>query len=427
MDKDKEPARPVRGHKVYIRTFGCQMNFADSGVMKSILENRGFAFTEDSGDADLIIFNSCSIREHAENRMFSNLGLVMKKNKKAFFILAGCTAKRYGEKIFKRFPRLSAVSAPSELFGIGDVAEKVMRGEKVAALEGGSYGFIPRRGGVSEYVVIQTGCDNYCSYCVVPFLRGAEKYRPPGDILKEVACLASSGTKEIVFLGQNVNSYKDENTGSDFPGLLRRASEIEDVRRIRFLTSHPKDISSGLIDEFARNPKLACHLHLPVQSGSDSVLKRMNRKYTAGEYLKIIEKLRESAGDVAVTTDIIVGFPGETEDDFAKTVELIKKVVYDGVYVFKYSPREGTASYKMKDDVPDDVKKQRLAHLLALAKTQSLQKRKACLGKKMEVLFENDEVGHSPQNYLIFKKGAKAGEFRKLVIQSVSGFRLIAE
>ncbi|MCD6311719.1 MAG: tRNA (N6-isopentenyl adenosine(37)-C2)-methylthiotransferase MiaB [Elusimicrobia bacterium] len=403
------------------------MNVADSGVMKSILENRGFVFTENPVEAELIIFNSCSIREHAENRMFSNLGLAMKKNPEANFILAGCTAKRYGSKIFRRFPRLGAVTAPSELFSIGEIAEKVIGGGRISALAGSSYGFVSRKGGVSEYVVIQTGCDNYCSYCVVPFLRESEKYRPAGDILREVQCLAASGTKEIVFLGQNVNSYRDEKTGEDFPALLRRCSEIEGILRIRFLTSHPKDLSPKLIDEFARNIKLARHLHLPVQSGSDSVLKRMNRKYTSGNYLKILERLRESVPDIAITTDIIVGFPGETVKDFAATEDLIRKADFDGVYVFKYSPREGTASYEMNDDVKDAVKKERLASLLALAKELALKKRKTYIGEKVEALFENDDIGHSSQNYLIFKKGAKAGEFGEVVIKAVSGFRLMAE
>lgn len=420
MIKDKK--------SVYIRTFGCQMNVADSLVMKSILSDRGFEFTGNLEDAALIIFNSCSIRDHAENRMFSNLGLAMKKNPSAGFILAGCTAKRHGSKLFKRFPRLGAVSAPSEIFSIGEIAEKVIGGGMgIEALAGGVYGFVPRVGDISEYVVIQTGCDNYCSYCVVPFLREGEKYRSAGDILREAECLAASGTKEIVFLGQNVNSYRDENEGDDFPALLRRASEIEGILRIRFLTSHPKDLSPKLIEEFKRNPKLAHHLHLPVQSGSDSVLKRMNRKYTSGDYLKILERLRESVPDIALTADIIAGFPGETDKDFSKTLGLVRKADFDGVFVFKYSPREGTESYKMNDDVKEPAKKERLTAGLALAKELALKKRKAYIGKKVEALFENDDVGHSSQNYLVFKKGAKAGEFGEVVIKGVSGFRLMAE
>jgi len=403
------------------------MNAADSGVMRGILEDRGFEFSEKPEDAELVIFNSCSVRDHAENRMFSNLGLAMKKNPEAAFILAGCTAKRYGEELFKRFPRLGAVMAPSELFSIGDIAEKVMSGGRAAALEGGSYGFVSRRGGVSEFVVIQTGCDNYCSYCVVPFLRDAERYRPAEDILREAECLAASGTKEIVFLGQNVNSYRDEKTGGDFPDLLAHAAKIDGIRRIRFLTSHPKDISGKLIAEFASNPKLARHLHLPVQSGSDSVLKAMNRKYGSGDYLKILEKLRESAPDIALTTDVIVGFPGETDSDFAQTLNLIRSAAFDGVYVFKYSPREGTASFSMKDDVRDEQKKERLSAALALAKELALKKREGWIGQKAETLFENDDVGHSSQNYLVFKKGAKAGDFGGVRIKAVSGFRLIAE
>lgn len=403
------------------------MNSADSGVMRAILESRSFEFCEKQNEAELIIFNSCSVRAHAEDRMFSNLGLAMKKNPKAYFILTGCAAKRQGEKLFQRFPRLGALLAPSEIFSIGDIAEKVVSGGRAARLEGGSYGLIPRKGAVSEFVVIQTGCDNYCSYCVVPFLRDRERYRPSKDILREARCLAESGTKEIVFLGQNVNSYRDEGAGCDFTELIRRVSAIEGLHRIRFLTSHPKDIPQKLIDEFGRNPVLARHLHLPVQSGSDSVLKAMNRKYSSAEYLRIVEKLRESAPDIALTTDVIAGFPGETDDDFDRTLSLIRKADFDGVYVFKYSPREGTAAFNMKDDVSEERKKARLSSALALAKELALKKREAWIGRRAELLFESDDIGHSSQNYLVFKKGAKAGDCGGALIKSVSGFRLIAE
>ncbi|MFH1957247.1 MAG: tRNA (N6-isopentenyl adenosine(37)-C2)-methylthiotransferase MiaB [bacterium] len=412
--------------RFYIKTFGCQMNFADSGMMKNLLAGGGFEFTEKPEEANLIIFNSCSVRAHAENRLFSNIGLFMKKYPRAKFILAGCTAKRFGQKIFKRFPHITAVISPSDEPAISEIAGEVLTGGRVAALGESEYPVIARTGGVSEFVVIQRGCSNFCSYCVVPSLRGAEKYRPPEDILREVSCLAEKETKEIVLLGQNVNSYRGDKNVPDFPALLGEVSKIKNIQRIRFLTSHPKDLSDKLIDEIAENPKVARHLHLPVQSGSDKILRLMNRGYTRENYLNVIRKLKKRIPCISLTTDIICGFPTEEEGDFEQTVSLVEEAGFDGVYVFMYSPRTGTGAAKMKDDVTENTKKERQQKILLLAKNLALKSAEKFRGREVKVLFERDGIGHSSQNFLVFKEGAGKGGFLDLRIRDILKWRLIA-
>ncbi|MCD6413392.1 MAG: MiaB/RimO family radical SAM methylthiotransferase, partial [Elusimicrobia bacterium] len=433
--------------RFYIRTFGCQMNFSDSNLMKNILADGGFEFTQNPENADIIIFNSCSVRAHAEDRLFSNIGLYMKKYPQAKFVLSGCTAKRFGQNVFKKFPKVDAVVGPSEIPAISEIVRGIFEHRKIIALGEAEYPVIRRKGGVSEYVVIQRGCDNFCSYCVVPFLRGREKYRKPREILDEIRNLASSGTREVVLLGQNVNSYKGETViprlispafgggrkpptlisplkgGRDrggFPELLRKIAEIPEIVRIRFLTSHPKDVPDNLIEEMAVNKKIAHHIHLPVQSGSDRILKLMNRKYTSGKYLEIIEKLRNKIPDIAITTDIICGFPTETDRDFEDTLSLMKKAKFSGVFAFKYSPREETAAFKMKDDVSQKVKQERLKIIQKLALKYADLSRRNFVGKEVEVLFEKDGVGHSSQNFLVLKQGAKAGEFLRVKVKKTS-------
>ena len=400
------------------------MNFADSEMMKNILEGSGFAYTEKPEEADLIIFNSCSVRAHAEDRLFSNIGLFIKKYPQAKFILAGCTAKRFCQSVFKKFPKIDAVLSPAEISAISDIVEDIFEGRKVVACGEREYPLLKRKGRMSEYVVIQTGCDNFCSYCVVPFLRGREKCRPPEEILEEVRSIAEGGTKEVVLLGQNVNSYRGDGKISDFADLLERVSEIPGILRIRFLTSHPKDIPDKLIDVMAANKKIARHIHLPVQSGSDRILHLMNRNYTSGKYLETLEKIRNKIPDVVVTTDIICGFPTESEKDFADTVKLVEKAQFAGIFSFKYSPREETAAYKMTDDVPQKTKEERLKDIQNLAVKYAFSERKKFVGKKVEVLFEKDGVGHSSQNFLVLKQNAKAGEFLEVKIRKASRWRL---
>jgi len=412
--------------KVYIRTFGCQMNVSDSGMMINVLKAAGFEESASVESADIVIFNSCSVRQHAEDRMFSNLGLAMKKNPSAGFVLAGCTAARCGGGIFDRFPRLGAVVGPSEIFKIASVAEQVIGGEKVTAVGEGDYPVVERAGGVSEYVVIQRGCDNFCSYCLVPRLRGKESCRPPSEILREINCLAESGTKEVILLGQNVNSYRGAGNIKDFPALLSAVSAVEGIKRIRFLTSHPKDLSDGLIEKMAENPTIAKHIHLPVQSGSTRILKLMNRNYTREDYLLRAAKLKKRIPSISITTDVIVGFPSETDDDFEETLSLIREVSFDGVFVFKYSPREGTAAEELPDDVGNDEKKRRLEKVLVLAKELSKKSRRSWVGADAEVLFEKDGVGHSSQNFLVLMEGARKGNLRKAAIKGTSKWCLIA-
>jgi len=402
------------------------MNVADSRVMGELLLKSGFEKTEDPSTADVVIFNSCSVRKHAEDRLFSNLGLTMKKNPSARFILAGCTAQRFGEKLLKRFKKLSAVLGPGEIFKIEKVVRDVLEGKKVIATGRTEYRFVERRADISENVVIGRGCNNFCSYCVVPFLRGREEYRPSSDILKEISCLVESGTKEVILLGQNVNSYRDPEKGLNFCELLDEISKIKGLLRIRFLTSHPKDVPDELVVLMKKNEKIAKHIHLPVQAGSNKILKQMNRKYTREKYIEIAQKFRSEIPDIAITTDIIVGFPTETEEDFFKTEDLVKKVKFDGIYVFKYSPRDGTSASKLKDAVSEEEKQRRHKRILDLARKISLARRASFVGKTCDVLFEKNEIGHNSQNFLVFKKGAKKGSFLKLEIKDVKNEMLLA-
>jgi len=395
-------------------------------MMKNLLADAGFEFTEKPENAGLIIFNSCSIRAHAEDRLFSNIGLFMKKYPQAKFILAGCTAKKFGAEVFKRFPDITAVVSPSEEPAISAIAGEVLNGEKIAALGEREYPVVKRTGGISEYVVIQRGCNNFCSYCVVPYLRGAEKYRPPADIIEEIKTLSKNGTKEVILLGQNVNSYKGSENVPDFPALLREISKIKNILRIRFLTSHPKDLSDKLIDEIAENQKVARHLHLPVQSGSDKILRLMNRGYTREDYLSIVRKLKKRIPGISLTTDVICGFPTEDDSDFKQTVALIEEAGFDGVYVFIYSPRAGTGAVKMKDDIPENIKKERQQKILLLAKDLALKSAEKFPGTDIDVLFEKDGIGHSSQNFLVLKKGSRKGEFLNLRIKNTLKWRLIA-
>jgi len=402
------------------------MNDADSRVMGELLLKSGFEKTEDPSTADVVIFNSCSVRKHAEDRLFSNLGLTMKKNPSARFILAGCTAQRFGEKLLKRFKKLSAVLGPGEIFEIEKIVRDVLGGRKVIATGRTEYRFVERRADISENVVIGRGCDNFCSYCIVPFLRGREEYRHSSDILREISCLVEAGAKEVILLGQNVNSYRDPEKCLDFCGLLDEISKIKGLLRIRFLTSHPKDVPDELVVLMKKNEKIAKHIHLPVQAGSNKILKQMNRKYTREKYIEIADKFRRQIPDIAITTDIIVGFPTETEEDFLQTEDLVKKVKFDGIYVFKYSPRDGTSASKLKDTVSEEEKQRRHKRILDLARKISFARRKTFVGKTCDVLFEKDGIGHNSQNFLVFKKGAKKGSFLKLEIKDVKNETLLA-
>ena len=355
--------------KYYIETYGCQMNEHDSEKLAGMLRECGYTKAESKKDADLILFNTCCVREHAEKRTFGNVGFVKElkqENPRLILGVCGCMMqqKDVAKRLFDRFPFVDLVFGTHELKNFPEMLLKALEEKRVFQIsesDGEVIEGLPveRVEGFSTFVNIMYGCNNFCTYCIVPYVRGRERSRKAEDIVNEVREVVSSGYKEITLLGQNVNSYSSD--GLDFPALLRLVCrEVPELKRLRFMTSHPKDLSDGLIQAMSELDNLCKHIHLPVQSGSDRILKAMNRKYTSGAYLELVDKLRASVPNVEITTDIIVGFPGETEEDFEATCELVRKVGYSNAYTFAYSPRGGTIAARMEEQIPEDEKKRRL-------------------------------------------------------------------
>ncbi len=383
--------------KIFIETYGCQMNVSDSGKIVYLFARQGYQLTDVSRDADLIVINTCSVREKPELKIFSALGryIPLKRQRPELVIaVGGCVAQQWGERLLKRCPGLDIVFGTHQLDRLPELVDKVRISRRAVSLTGfkESPGGLevmaaPAQGAISAMVTIMQGCNNFCSYCIVPYVRGREYSRPSAAIIEEVTILARAGIKEVMFLGQNVNSYglqeKDE---ISFVELLTLVHEIPGIERIRFTTSHPKDMSETLIAAFAELPKLSPYLHLPLQAGSDDVLSRMGRGYTAAAYLEKVEKLRRAVPGIALTTDIIVGFPGETEADFAKTLEMLERVRYDQIYSFKYSIRPGTRAAKFEDLVSDEEKRERLARCQGRQDEISQEILEAQVGAVSEVL-----------------------------------------
>jgi len=388
--------------KLYIKTFGCQMNEYDSGKMADILHaNEGMEMTDSPEDADVVLLNTCSIREKAEDKVFSDLGRLreIKKRRPDLLIgVGGCVASQEGQQIISRAPYVDVVFGPQTLHRLSDLLAK--RRETgisqvdISFPEIEKFDHLPasRQTRGSAYVSIMEGCSKYCSYCVVPYTRGEEVSRPFDDVLTEVASLASQGVKEIVLLGQNVNAYlgKMGNTEeiADFALLIEYIAEIPGVERIRFTTSHPKEFTQRLIDVYAKVPKLVSHLHLPVQHASDSVLSAMKRGYTSLEYKSIIRKMRAVRPDLTLSSDFIVGFPGETDADFDKLLKMVKELQFDNSFCFIFSPRPGTPAANLSDDTPYEVKLKRLQTLLALVESQATVISQDMLGNVEKVLIE---------------------------------------
>jgi tRNA-2-methylthio-N6-dimethylallyladenosine synthase len=381
-----------------IITFGCQMNEHDSERMAGILESQGLVPSSATGDTELVILNTCSIREKAEQKFYSELGRLQRlkrENPKLRIGVAGCIAQQEGSKILSRAPFVDFIVGPSDLPKLSSmIRHDQSRSAPVVEIQGDpEYHRKPvpasRAGGVKAWVSIMYGCDNFCTYCVVPYLRGRERSRPAGDILAEVRDLSSRGYREITLLGQNVNSYgKGLKEGTDFPSLLSMVNDIPGIERIRFVTSHPRDLSEGLITAIGVLPKVCEALHLPVQSGSDRILHAMNRRYTREEYLDKVSRLRDAVPGIALTSDIIVGFPGETEQDFEDTMALLREVEYDGVFAFRYSKRPNTAALKLSGHIPERVKEARLGKVLELQRSITLGKNRMQVDTVQEVLLD---------------------------------------
>jgi tRNA-2-methylthio-N6-dimethylallyladenosine synthase len=400
--------------KSYIETFGCQMNERDSEIMGQMLCNADYRPTDDMQQADIIVINTCSIRDKAEQKVYSLLGRLKKlKEKKPALIIsvAGCVAQQEGKRLQARMPQVDIVLGPQQIYRLPELVRKAAQKDRPLMAVDLSPSFeIPRYAPPSpvmnrqkddtpgfsvnfkKFVTIMQGCNNFCTYCVVPYTRGRETSRMPQDIISEIAALAKQGVKEITLLGQNVNSYgksRDNNQKYiSFPGLLRKVAAIDNIKRIRFTTSHPKDLSRELIECFTEVDKLCPHFHLPVQSGSNHILKKMNRRYTVEEYLARVDSLHQVRPDVALTTDIIVGFPGETHKDFQATMDLLETVRYHGAFSFKYSDRPQARASAFDNKVAERVKSDRLSCLQERQNEISLQRNREYEGSIQQIMVE---------------------------------------
>ena len=385
--------------KAYVRSFGCQLNVSDGEKIKGLLKKMGYGFTEDEHEADLIILNTCAVRESAEDRVFGIVGSMkkLKEMRPSLIIgIAGCmTAQSHiAEKIRRSYPQVDLVLGTSAISALPKLLLEAVKGAKFSAdiTEYDDFSEVAEQVRDSSFkasVPIMFGCNNFCTYCIVPYVRGRERSRRPEDIIEEVRQLAAQGYKEIMLLGQNVNSYGNDLGGEcSFPQLLRELDKIEGDFWIRFMSSHPKDASKELIDAIFDCKKVAKHLHLPVQSGSSAVLDRMNRRYTVEKYLGIVDDIRSRDEDFSLTTDIIVGFPNETDEEFRATLDVIKKVRYDNIYSFIYSKRSGTKAAEMPDSISDEEKGKRMRELLEVQREVSTEHYKRFIGRTMRVLAE---------------------------------------
>ncbi len=386
--------------RFYLETFGCQMNVVDSERIVDLLRQIGYRQVEAADEAGLILLNTCSVRDKAERKVYGHLGRFkpLKDENPALILgVGGCVAQQEGERLLAKIPYLDLVFGTHNIHKLPDMVQRVeenrVRCQETEFLDRETrLRLFPQRTegrSVTRFVTVMQGCDNFCSYCIVPYVRGREVSRPSGEILQEVAALAAGGVREITLIGQNVNSYGRKESGElSFAELLGRVHEIEGIERIRFTTSHPKDLSEELIDCFGSLDKLCRHIHLPVQCGSDSVLKGMNRGYSRDQYLDRVRRLKTVCPEIRLTSDIIVGFPGETEDDFAATLSLMAEVRYADVFSFLYSPRPGTVAADLRDDLPHAVRQERFDRLLALQEKASREIWAADVGRLVPVLVE---------------------------------------
>ena len=380
-----------------ILVYGCQMNIADAERMEGQLQAAGYARTEETADADIILINTCCVRETAEDKVYGKIGEIKKvkeKNPNLIFGIAGCMAQKEGDNLMHRAPHIDFVLGTGKVQElariIGEIQAEHSTVVDVALSDSEIAENLPvaRGGKFSAWVPIMYGCNNYCTYCIVPYVRGRERSRAPEEVVAEVRRAVAEGCREVTLLGQNVNSYGKDHKAADFADLLRMVDEVEGIRRVRFMTSHPKDISDKLIDTIKSGTHICEHIHLPVQYGSSRILKAMNRGYTVEKYRERALRVREALPDASLTTDLIVGFPGETEGDFAEMLAFLREMRYDSAYTFLYSKRSGTPAATMESQVPDDVKHARLSLLMEEQNTISREINDRLLGAQLEVMVE---------------------------------------
>ena len=439
--------RPLTGsgRKLYIETYGCQMNVGDSEIVVSIMQDEGYRYTESLEEADIVLINTCSIRDNAEQRIWGRLSEMrhQRKQKPSLIIgVIGCMAERLKDELTKGGTGVDIVAGPDAYRDLPRLVREVdggATGVNVELSKEETYAEIAPvrldRNGVSGFIAIMRGCNNYCSYCVVPYTRGIERSRDAATIVNEARTLFENGYREVTLLGQNVNSYR---TGEvDFPELLKQVAEISPLLRVRFATSHPKDISDKLLETMASMPNICRAIHLPAQSGSTEMLKRMNRKYTREWYLERVAAIRRYMPDCAITTDLIAGFAHESEEEHKETLSLMQEVGYDFAYMFKYSERPGTfAQRNLGDDIPEDVKTRRLTEIINLQNELSEQSNKRDIGKEFEILVEctskrSDKqlAGRTSQNKMVvFDRGDhNIGDYVKVRITGCSSATLFGE
>jgi tRNA-2-methylthio-N6-dimethylallyladenosine synthase len=391
--------------KAFIKTYGCQMNVYDSERMADVLAGQGYGTADRWEDADLVVLNTCHIREKAAEKIYSELGRMRREKEKRAatsrpmtLAVAGCVAQAEGEEIVRRTPAVDLVFGPQTFHRLPEILARhegegkpvvetaFPADEKFARLAEQT-----KSAAVTAFLTVQEGCDKFCTFCVVPYTRGSEYSRPVAQVLEEARKLARAGVREVTLLGQNVNAYHGlwpSGEACSLAGLLQSLAKIDGLERLRYTTSHPREMDAALIDEHASNPKLMPYLHLPVQAGSDRILKAMNRGHKAADYLAVIERVRRARPDIALSGDFIVGFPGETDVDFQATLNLVREVGYASAFSFKYSPRPGTPAATRADQVPEPVKSGRLVELQALLKSQSDDFNRSCIGRTMPVLLE---------------------------------------
>jgi tRNA-2-methylthio-N6-dimethylallyladenosine synthase len=431
---------------VFFETFGCQMNKLDAELSLGLLQEEGYKIVDKVDDADVILFNTCSVRQHAEHKVYSHLGALKtlkKKHPEVIVGVLGCMAQKDGEAIFKRMPHVDLVCGTRMFSRLPEMLLKIRNhGSHVLAIDEDQIVNVKRAvtyrpNFYQAFVTVMRGCDNYCSYCIVPYVRGREISRTIDDVKEEVQSLVSNGCKEVTLLGQNINSYGKGLSGNVTLGdLLSELNELDGLERIRFVTSHPADMSRDLIRTMSRLKKVCEYLHMPAQSGSDEVLKRMRRGYTAGYYREFVRYARELIPHLTVASDFIVGFPGETEDDFQETVRLMEDIRFQNCFIFKYSPRTGTKAADLQDDVPDETKRARNLKLLGLQKKISLEENTKMIGKKVEVLVEgasksdpNRLSGRTRQNHIVVFTGSQdlVGKLVEVMIQEVTDLTLFGK
>ena len=419
--------------RIYLETYGCQMNVADTELLLGILAREGYTRTDRPDDADVMLVNTCAVRDNAEQRVIGRMGELQRHKRPGSVLgIVGCMAQRLGPELLARVPRVDLVVGPDAYRNLPELLSHARAGERkadVAFRTWEHYEDVPpiREPGPTAFVTVQRGCDYKCTFCIVPYTRGPERSRTLQDVVREVEGLAASGTTEITLLGQTVNSYHDGR--HDFADLLQAVGGVDGIRRLRFTSPYPTDFTPRVIEAMAAIPAVCEHVHLPVQSGSNAVLRRMLRRYTRERYLEVVADLRSAIPDITFSTDIIVGFPGETEEQFDETLSLVREVQFDDAYTFRYSPREGTPAVRLRDQVLDEIAAGRLERLIGTVREVSRQRNITRVGTVHEVLVERPArrgglmLGRTRRNHLVLLDVPEAatGEYRNVRLTGTTG------